>query len=62
VIPHVFLWKSITTGSLLIGAVMIPGILAGALLGRLIVKRIPEKPFRITLMVMTFLATFLLFL
>ncbi|MDF1568986.1 MAG: sulfite exporter TauE/SafE family protein [Spirochaetaceae bacterium] len=62
VIPHVFLWKSITPGSLLIGAIMIPGILAGALLGRLIVKRIPEKPFRITLLVMTFLATFLLFL
>jgi uncharacterized membrane protein YfcA len=61
VIPHVFLWKSITAGSFLVSILMIPGIIAGAIIGRIIVKRIPEKPYRIVLLILTLLASVLLF-
>ena len=61
-IPHVFLWKTITPGSLLLGSIMIPGIVIGAFIGRAIVHRIPEKPYRITLLILTLAASVLLFI
>ncbi len=53
---HVFVWKTISLQSLMFDAVMIPGIIAGAFLGIQIVKVIPEKPYRIFIIVSTLIA------
>lgn len=43
---HVFYWQTITYNTLLIDLLMAPAIAIGALIGILIVKKIPEKPYR----------------
>ncbi|MBN2544439.1 MAG: sulfite exporter TauE/SafE family protein [Spirochaetes bacterium] len=43
---HVIYWHTITYNSLLIDILMAPAIALGALIGILIVKKIPEKPYR----------------
>jgi len=61
-LPHILLWKSITADSILVSLIMIPGVIAGLLIGRALVKRIPEKPYRLAMMIMTLFASLLLFL
>ena len=58
---QVFFWGNVTAQTGLIGAVMIPAILAGAVLGALVVRRIPEKPFRWLVIAMTAVAVVRLF-
>lgn len=49
---HVFFWGTITFQTVSLNAVMIPAIAAGAFIGVKIVKKIPEKPYRIFIIVM----------
>jgi len=58
---HVFIWKTITLDTLLLDIALAPLILAGAFLGILVVKRIPEKPYRFLIIIMTTLAALKLF-
>ena len=58
---HVFIWHTITIRTLSFDFIMIPAIAAGALLGVGIVKIIPEKPYRIFIIIMTIAASFKLF-
>ncbi len=58
---HVFIWKTITLDTLLLDITLAPLILAGAFLGILVVKRIPEKPYRFLIIIMTSLAALKLF-
>ena len=49
---HVFFWGTITFQTVSLNAVMIPTIAAGAFIGVKIVKKIPEKPYRVFIIVM----------
>ncbi|GHV70513.1 anion permease [Spirochaetia bacterium] len=59
---QVFFWHNITVESLLFDLTMIPVILAGAVLGILLVKNVSEKIYRILVYVMTIVSAGLLFL
>lgn len=50
---HAFVWGTIDAESLLLDAVVAPAVLLGGLIGVFVVKRIPDKPFRIFVMVVT---------
>ncbi len=58
---HVWSWKTITTESFLLDVFMIPAIAAGAFLGIWVVRLLPEKVYRILIIVTTLLSAFLLF-
>ena len=58
---HVFIWKTITPDTLLLDIAVAPLILAGAFLGIAVVKKIPEKPYRFLIIIMTTLAVLKLF-
>lgn len=58
---QVLVWKAVTPSILAFAGVMIPVILLGALLGIRAVKRIPEKPFRVVVTVLTGVAVLKLF-
>ena len=58
---QIFFWGNITAQTGLIGVIMIPVVLIGAVLGVLVIKRIPEKPFRWLVIGMTAVATLRLF-
>ena len=51
--PQIFFWGNITLHTASLSAVMIPFVLAGTALGTMVFKRIPEKPFRWLVIVMT---------
>ena len=53
---HVFFWGTITFQTVLFNSVMIPAIAAGAFIGVRIVKKIPEKPYRVFIIVMITIA------
>lgn len=57
-----FVWKNITTSSLLLDLVSLPFIAAGIFLGIYIVKLFPEKVYRYFVIVTTLVTSFLLFL
>jgi uncharacterized membrane protein YfcA len=57
---QVFFWKNISGGTLLFDAVMIPAIAAGAAIGILATGKIPERAYRVFVMVMTGVAGILL--
>jgi uncharacterized membrane protein YfcA len=59
---QIFFWKNISAGSLAFDAVMIPGIAAGAFIGVRVSGRIPERAYRIFVMVMTGVAALMLFI
>jgi len=46
---HVFSWHTATLGTLLIGVVLLPVTVLSALFGVRLVRRIPEKPYRVFL-------------
>jgi uncharacterized membrane protein YfcA len=56
-----FVWHNISVAGLKTGAMMIPFILVGAVLGILIVKFTPEKIYRIVIYAATLVSTVLLF-
>lgn len=58
---HVFIWKTITVRSILLNLSLWPAIIAGAFLGVMIVKVIPEKAYRYFVILMTLATTIRLF-
>ena len=58
---HLFFWHTITVQTLTFNVSMLPAIALGAVLGVRIVKKIPEKPYRIFIMVITTAAALKLF-
>ncbi len=58
---QIFFWKNISLQTALLDVVMIPAILVGAVLGVIVIKRIPEKPFRWLVIAMTAVACVRLF-
>ena len=59
---HVFIWKTIDLNILLFDLSLFPLILLGALTGVWIVKKIPEQPYKIFVIVSVILSTFNLFI
>lgn len=58
---HIWSWKTITLNSFLLDVLLIPTIAAGAFLGIWLVRLLPEKVFRIIVIVTTLLSALLLF-
>mgnify|MGYP002520626555 CR=1 FL=1 len=58
---QVFAWNNISAQTLLLDAVSIPFIVAGAVFGVWFVKKLPERAYRIFVIVSTFLSTLLMF-
>lgn len=58
---HILVWETISFQSFSINLLMAPVILAGAILGVGIIKKIPEKPYRVFVIVMTAAAALRLF-
>jgi uncharacterized membrane protein YfcA len=58
---HVLAWGTITRHSFLFDVMMIPAIAAGAFLGIWLVRLIPERAYRVFIMVSTLAAALLLF-
>ncbi len=58
---HVWSWKTITLNSFFLDVLMIPAIAAGAFLGIWLVRLLPEKVYRIIVIVTTLLSALLLF-
>ncbi|MDR2656568.1 MAG: sulfite exporter TauE/SafE family protein [Oscillospiraceae bacterium] len=59
---QLLLWRSIGGPELLMALAMIPVIALGAVLGAYVVKRIPERPFRYTVISLTVVAGLRIFL
>ena len=59
---HVFIWDTIDLDILLFDLSLFPLILIGALIGVWIVKKIPERPYKIFVIVSVVLSTFNLFI
>ena len=59
---QVLFWKNISGASLTFDAIMIPAIAAGAAIGITVSGKIPERAYRIFIMVMTGVAALLLFI
>ncbi|MDC7226330.1 MAG: sulfite exporter TauE/SafE family protein [Spirochaetales bacterium] len=57
---HILVWKTITPQILLIDLFMIPIIVAGALLGVFLIKKIAEKPYRFFILAATFISALFL--
>ena len=53
---HAIFWATITPATLLFDAAMIPAVALGALAGVRLVKLIPERPYRIFILVVITLA------
>lgn len=58
---QIIFWKATTLTTLVFDAAMIPAIVLGALLGIWVIKKIPEKPFRLVVMALTAMAAAKLF-
>jgi hypothetical protein len=58
---HAAFWETITWQTLALDLMIVPAILLGAFVGLAIVKRIPEKPYRVFVLVTTFIAAVRLF-
>ncbi len=58
---QVFFWKNISGDTLAFDAIMIPAIAVGAAIGILAAGKIPERAYRVFIMVMTAVAGLLLF-
>ncbi len=58
---QIFFWKNIGPSTLVFGAIMIPFIAAGAFIGFTITGKIPERAYRIFVIVMTGIAALMMF-
>lgn len=58
---HIWSWKTITSNTLLLDVLMIPAIAAGAFAGIWLVKLLPEKVYRIIVIITTILSAIFLF-
>jgi len=59
---HIFIWNTIGLDILLFDLCLFPLILIGAIIGVWIVKKIPERPYKIFVIVSVVLSTFNLFI
>ena len=59
---HIFIWKTISMDILFFDLVLLPFILIGAVLGVWIVKKIPERPYKIIVIGSVILSTVNLFI
>jgi len=59
---HIFVWETITVETLLLNVTLAPIVIAGAVLGIFLVKKIPEPIYRKTIMALTLISTVLLFI
>ncbi len=59
---HAFFWGTVTVKTLAFDAAIIPSIVVGAVIGITVVKKIPEKTYRIFIIVLTALAAVKLFI
>jgi uncharacterized protein len=59
---HVFVWKTITPRTLMLDTAMLPAIAVGAVIGVTVTRLIPERAYRIFVIVSTALAAIKLFL
>ena len=59
---HIFIWNTIDLEIFLFDLSLFPLILIGAIIGVWIVKKIPEKPYKIFVIVSVVLSTFNLFI
>ena len=59
---QILFWKNIDAATLTFDAIMVPGIAAGAFIGIRVAGKIPERAYRIFVMVMTGIAALMLFL
>jgi hypothetical protein len=48
---HVFYWETINAASFKLNLLLSPLLLLGAFLGFKIIKRIPEKPFKVVILI-----------
>jgi uncharacterized protein len=58
---QIIFWNGITIQTLTLNMILIPAIIFGAFIGILAVKNIPEKPFKIIIIVLTVISAFKLF-
>lgn len=58
---HIWSWKTITSHTFVLDLLMIPAITAGAFAGIWLVKLLPEKVYRIIVIITTLLSAFFLF-
>ena len=54
---HFFFWQTISARTLGFDLLLVPAAVAGGLIGLAVVKRIPEKPYRIFLIAVTAAST-----
>ena len=59
---HIIFWKTITFEVFMFDIILFPLILIGALIGVWVVKKIPERPYKIFVITSVFLSTILLFI
>jgi len=59
---HIFIWKTITVQTISFNIAMLPAITTGAIIGVNIVKKIPEKPYRKFIIIITAIASVKLFI
>ena len=59
---HVIFWKTITVKTFLMDLSVVPVIIMGAIIGYFLVKKIPEKPFKYLVIIVTFVSSIKLFL
>jgi uncharacterized membrane protein YfcA len=59
---QIFFWKNISASSLIFGVIMIPAIAAGAFIGFRVTGKIPERAYRVFVIVMTGVSSVMLFL
>ncbi len=53
---HIFVWRTIDAGTFYFDAMLIPAIVLGAFTGVWLVKKIPEKPYKIIVVISVILA------
>lgn len=59
---HIIFWKTISFEVFMFDIILFPLILIGALIGVWVVKKIPERPYKIFVITSVFLSTILLFI
>jgi Predicted permeases len=58
---QIFVWENISFASIVLNIISIPFMVTGAIIGVYLVKKIPEKSYRIFIIVVTILSTVVLF-
>lgn len=59
---HIFVWETITVQTLLFNLTLVPMVIAGAVFGIFLIKKISEPVYRKTIIALTLISTVLLFI